>query len=181
MKKSTIILSLLAISLLIVISCKKDDDSNDETTISGIIAEFKFNQESDLENWSFYSNDSAKMLIDYEVKVEGAASLKIQGGCSSIINQTGIPIEKEENYKISLNVKYDDFVQGEHCGGAFNLALVIIQGSESEWFSLYRENNEWYEQVYYYHSDGTGLPVQLRIYCGEENLWIDDMVMEKVD
>jgi len=179
MKNKTLILFLIVSPLLFTFSCKDDDHEDINIESNSMLAEFNFNEESDLNEWQFYSNDSAEMIIDTQDKIEGAGSLKIHNGCSSIINQNGIPISKESNYKINLHLKYTEMPDGQWCGGAYQLALVVIQGNESEWFSLSQDQSDWYEKEFHYHSDHTGLPIQLRIYNGVYDLWIDDFTIEK--
>jgi len=179
MRNKTFILFLMLSPLFLTLSC--NDDDNDDITIesSPIIAQFNFDIRIDLNDWQFDTNDSAEMIIDSQDKIEGAGSLNIHKGCSSIIYQEGIVVEKESIYEFSLFAKNIKMPDGSHCGGAYNMALVVIQGDEQEWFSIYQESEDWYNVKYNYQTNDTGLPIQLRIYCGVQDLWIDHLVIEK--
>jgi len=182
MKKISILFLLALSTSFIIFGCKKDDEKEQEQeeTSNSVVA-FNFNESSDLNAWSFYSNDTSVMLLDTENKTEGAASLFVNGGCCSIMNETGYSVSKNTNYKISLDVKFEELPDGVSCGGAFYLALVVIRGDDSEWFSLYKESEGWYSREFYFNSGEYGLPIQFRIYQGRKNLWIDQFVVEEVD
>ncbi len=180
MKKISILFLLVLSGSLIIISCSKDNDEQQEEP-SNTVVKFMFNEESDLADWSFYSNDTSVMVIDTENKTEGAASLFVNGGCCSIINETGYSVEKNTNYKITLDIQYEELPDGVSCGGAFYLALVVIRGDDAEWFSLYKESTNWYTREFYLNSGEDGLPLQFRFYQGRKNLWIDNMTIEKAD
>jgi hypothetical protein len=138
MKKYRILFLLTLSASFVFFSCEKKDDEQQEEP-SKTLVKFMFNGESDLDDWSFYSNDDSEMLLDKENKTEGASSLFLKGACCSIINETGYSVKKNTNYKITLDIRYEELEEGSHCGGAYNLALVIIQGDDSEWFSLIKQ------------------------------------------
>lgn len=180
MKKISILFILILSGSLIIFSCSKDDEEKQEET-SKTVVEFMFNKESDLEDWDFTQNDSATMMIDKQDKVEGLGSLKIQGGCCVIGNEKGYSVEKNTNYRISLDVKYIEMPEENSCGGAFLFMFYVYQGSDLEDFGLHHENAGWYNRQFYFNSGEEGLPIQFRIRSELKDVWIDNFIIEKAE
>jgi len=180
MKKISILVLLIISCSLIIFSCSKDEDNQQDET-SNTVVKFMFNEESDLADWSFRENDSATMIIDKEDKVEGLGSLKIQDGCCVIGIEQGYTVEKNTNYKISLDVKYNEMPDEFSCGGAFKFMLYLQHGSDWEDFGLYQDQTGWYHRDLYYNSGEEGLPIQIRIRSELKDVWIDQFIIEKTE
>lgn len=180
MKKISILFLLVLSASFIIFGCKKDSEKEQEETSNSVVA-FNFNESSDLNAWSFYSNDTSVMLLDTENKTEGAASLFINGGCCSIINETGYSVSKNTNYKISLEVKYNEMPDEFSCGGAFKFMLYLEHGSNWEDYGLYQDQTGWYHKEFYYNSVDEGTPIQIRIRSELKDIWVDQFVVEEAD
>lgn len=175
----TKIFYLVIIFPLIIFSCSgKNEDIAPEPVIeSPIIAEYGFNNPEDINPWELEQGDSTFILIDNEIKFEGNGSLKIQNGCARIAHNEGIPIEKDVNYKITLQVKNTEIAV---CGSAFNLGLVIVQENEMEFYSIYKDTEDWHQEIIYFSLKESSSPIQLRVICGTQDAWIDQLVIEKI-
>jgi hypothetical protein len=180
MKKYSILFLLALSASFIIFGCGKDDEEQQEES-SITVVKFLFNEESELDDWAFRENDSATMVIDKENKVEGAGSLKIQDGCCVIGVEQGYSVEKNTNYKISLDVKYTEMPDEWSCGGAFKFMLYLEQGSNWEDFGLLQDQTGWYHRELYFNSGEEGLPIQIKIRSELKDIWIDQFIVEEVD
>ncbi len=167
---------LLIILPLIIFSCSdKNEDTNPKE--SPIIAEFGFNNPEDINPWELQRGDSTLILIDNEIMFEGSGSLKIQNGRATIIHREGIHIEKNVSYKITLQVKNTEIAES---GNAFPLGLVIVQENEQEYYSIYKDTENWHKESIYFSMKESSSPIQLKVICGTQDTWIDQLVIEKV-
>lgn len=178
MKKISILFLLALSTSFMLFSCGKDDNEQQEES-SKTVVKFLFNEESDLDDWDFRENDSASMIIDTEDKVEGAGALMVQNGCCVIGVEEGYSVVKNTNYKISLEVKYNEMPDEFSCGGANKFLLFFEIGSDFEGFSLYQESTGWYYKEFYYKSGEEGLPIKINVRSEVKNIWIDQFVIEK--
>jgi len=180
-KKMKTSFSAIIIAVLLI-SCDKDNGDNlIKSNESSIIAEFPFDDDSELTDWQFAYSDNAQMIIDKNDKKIGKGSLKIYNQCTSLVREKGINVTPGKKYKISFFAKSQDFLENEdRCCYAYNYALVVKQGNNDEWYSIWIDNDVWYEKIIYFSSDNTGLPIQLRILMGQKAAWIDDLKIEEL-
>jgi len=172
----------IVIGLALLISCtdKKDDEVPKDENIP-LTVEFPFDDPAELDEWSLNYSDSAIAVIDLVEKKVGSGSLKIYNQCTSLNREEGISVEPDKNYEISLYAKSEEFLPGEPgCAYAYNFALVIKQGDNDQWHSIWEDSDDWYEKIIYYNPDSSGLPIQLRIVMGQKAGWIDNLIIEEI-
>jgi hypothetical protein len=180
MKKLTLLIFLILSSSLLIFSCSKDDDEQQEKTLKTVV-KFMFNEESDLDDWSFKENDSATMIIDTEDKVEGAGSLKVQDGCCVIGAVEEYSLKKNTNYKFSFDIKYNEMPDENSCGGAFRFMLYLEHGSNWEAYGIFQEQTGWYYKEFYYNTGEEDSPIKFSIRSEVKDIWVDQFIVEEAD
>ena len=165
---------------VVLFSCEKNNENN-KSNDSSIIAEFPFDNSDELIEWQLNERDSAIMTIDTDEKKVGNGSFKLYNQCTSIIREEGINVTPRGNYEISFFAKSQKFSPGESsCAYAYNFALVVIQGNNDDWHTIYLDSKDWYEKNIYFSSDSTGLPIKIRFLMGQKAGWIDDFKIKEL-
>ncbi len=175
--KTKIYYFILILPFFIFNCSGKEDDQPQITPTTPVIAEFGFDIPAEVSAWNLEEGDSTEIIFDDNIKYSGAGSLKIQKGCARIEYSEGIPIEKGANYKATLQVKN---TKTQLCAYAYSLAFIIIQENEMEFYSIYNETEDWHQEIIYFSLQESSSPIQLKILCGLENVWIDQLVIEEI-